>query len=86
MVDEPLSTESDAKDPRHESREGRGFFGRIGLFVRQVVSELKRVVTPSREDWKSYTWVVTVFILVIVALVTVLDFAFGQLVEKVLGA
>ncbi len=78
-------TEPEEKDPRHESREGRNVFGRMALFFRQVISELKRVVTPSVEDWRRYTIVVAVFVLVIVAIVMVLDFGFGTLVEKVLG-
>lgn len=79
-------SESEEKDPRHIDGQGRGFFGRPVTFVKQVVSELKRVVTPSYEDWKSYTIVVAVFVLIVVALVTVLDVGFGKLVEKVFGA
>jgi preprotein translocase subunit SecE len=78
-------TEPEEKDPRHESREGRNFFARIVLFFRQVVSELKRVVTPSNEEWKRYTIVVAVFVLTIVVIVMILDLGFGSLVEKVLG-
>jgi preprotein translocase subunit SecE len=84
-VSESAFTDAEEKDPRHEGREGRGFFGRPVAFVRQVIAELKRVVTPSAEEWRRYTIVVAVFVLVIVAIVTVLDLAFGQLVDKVLG-
>jgi preprotein translocase subunit SecE len=84
-VSEFTFTEPEEKDPRQESREGRNVFGRVLLFFRQVVSELKRVVTPSVEDWRRYTIVVAVFVLVIVAIVMMLDFGFGTLVEKVLG-
>jgi len=84
-VSEFSFTEPEEKDLRQESREDRNIFGRISLFFRQVISELKRVVTPSVEDWRRYTIVVAVFVLVIVAIVMVLDFGFGTLVEKVLG-
>jgi len=43
-------TDAGDKDSRHQAREGRNVFGRIALFVRQVVSELRRVVTPTREE------------------------------------
>ena len=85
MVSDSAYTDAEEKDPRHESREGRGFFGRPALFIRQVVSELKRVVTPTVEDWRRYTIVVAVFVLVIVVIVMALDFGFGVLVEKVFG-
>ncbi len=77
--------DAEERDPQHDSVEGRSIFARPVRFVRQVVSEIKRVVTPSREEWRQYTIVVTVFVLVIVFLVTVFDFGFGKLVEKVLG-
>ena len=77
--------EAEEKDLRHESREGRGIFGRSALFIRQVISELKRVVTPSVEEWRRYTIVVAVFVLTIVTIVTFLDLGFGELAKKVLG-
>ncbi|MBN2177503.1 MAG: preprotein translocase subunit SecE [Demequinaceae bacterium] len=84
-MSESSFTDAEEKDPRHESHEGRGFFGRPALFLRQVLSELKRVVTPSVEDWRRYTIVVAVFVLIIVAIVMALDLAFGQLAERALG-
>lgn len=85
MVSESALTDAEEKDPRHESHEGRGIFGRPARFVRQVVTEMKRVVTPSMEEWRRYTIVVAVFVVVIVVIVTILDFGFGLLVEKVFG-
>lgn len=84
-MSESAFTDAEEKDPRHESSEGHGIFGRPTRFVRQVVAELKRVVTPSVEEWRRYTIVVAVFVLVIVVIVTILDFGFGLLVEKVFG-
>ena len=77
--------DAEEKDPRHDSREVHGLFGRPVRFVREVITEIKRVVTPSKEEWRRYTIVVAVFVLVIVLIVTVLDIGFGKLVEKVLG-
>jgi preprotein translocase subunit SecE len=76
---------AEERDPQHDSVDGHGLFARPVRFVRQVIGEIKRVVTPSREEWRRYTIVVTVFVLVIVFIVTVFDFGFGKLVEKVLG-
>ena len=56
----------------------RGFFAGIALFLRQVIAELKKVVTPSRQELLRYTIVVLAFVIVMMIIVTVLDFVFGQ--------
>jgi preprotein translocase subunit SecE len=68
-----------------ESREGLSIFARIALFVREVISELKRVVAPSAEETRRYTIIVIVFVAVITAFVTGLDLGFGKLVALVFG-
>jgi preprotein translocase subunit SecE len=60
-------------------------FARIALFVRQVVAELRKVVTPTRSELITYTTVVLVFVVVVMAFVTVLDLGIGQAVLWVFG-
>ncbi len=67
------------------SREGKNVFARIGLFVREVVSELKRVVTPSAEETRRYVIIVLVFVVVITISVTLMDLGFGRLAALVFG-
>ena len=55
----------------------RGFFAAVALFVRQVIAELKKVVTPTRKELLRYTIVVLAFVVVMMIIVTVLDFVFG---------
>jgi preprotein translocase subunit SecE len=55
------------------------------LFLRQVVAELRKVVYPTRPQLLNYTLVVLVFVAIMIALVTVLDLAFGEAVRAVLG-
>ena len=62
-----------------------GFFGRIALFFRQVATELKRVVWPTREQLGTYTAVVVVFVTVLALIVAALDLGFTQLVLKIFG-
>nr|WP_228375046.1 preprotein translocase subunit SecE [Demequina iriomotensis] len=78
-------TDSGEKDPRHETREGLSIFGRIALFVRQVISELRRVVTPTRPELIRYIWIVLGFVAVMMLLVFVLDVSFGWISQKVFG-
>jgi preprotein translocase subunit SecE len=62
-----------------------GFFGRIALFVRQVIGELRKVVTPTRQELVNYTLVVLAFVVVMMVVVFVLDFLFGIGVGWVFG-
>ncbi|HET6560613.1 MAG TPA: preprotein translocase subunit SecE [Marmoricola sp.] len=52
-------------------------------FYRQVVAELRKVVWPTRQQLITYFWVVTVFVVVIMTFVSLLDLAFGELVFKI---
>jgi preprotein translocase subunit SecE len=54
-----------------------GFFPGVMLFLRQVIGELKKVVTPTRKELVRYTLVVLVFVVVMIVIASVLDFAFG---------
>ena len=52
-------------------------------FLRQVVAELRKVVWPTQQQLITYFFVVLVFVVVVMALVTVLDLAFGKLVFEI---
>jgi len=78
------SSTTAAGKPDKSSQE-LGLFGRIVLFVRQVIAELRKVVTPTRPELLNYTLVVLVFILVCMAFVFVLDFGIGRAVLWLLG-
>ena len=52
-------------------------------FYRQIVAELRKVVWPTQEQLITYFIVVMVFVAVIMAIVSLLDLAFGKLVFAV---
>jgi len=83
VIDEP--SEDIVANARKERAVRRGPFGRIALFIRQVINELKKVVTPTRKELFSYTAVVLVFVVVMMAMVSGLDFVFGLGVQYVFG-
>ncbi len=64
---------------------GPGRIRSIGVFFRQVVAELRKVIWPSRQDLVTYTTVVLVFVVAMVLIVSVFDFAFSQAVLAVFG-
>jgi preprotein translocase subunit SecE len=57
----------------------------IGTFYRQVVAELRKVIWPTRQELVTYTSVVIVFVVVMVTIVSIFDFAFSQAVLRVFG-
>jgi preprotein translocase subunit SecE len=62
-----------------------GLLQRIALFYRQIIAELRKVVWPTRSELTSYTTVVIVFVVVIMALVYGLDTGFSKLATLVFG-
>lgn len=83
MSDTPAKKTGDT--PKGASRKQLGFFGRILQFFREVIAELKKVVTPTRKQLVNYTLVVLGFIMFMMLLVVVLDLVFGKLVGFVFG-
>lgn len=57
-----------------------------GVFVNQSVGELRKVQWPTGDQLRQYFIVVLVFVLIIIAYVGLLDFAFGWVVLKLFGA
>ena len=60
-------------------------FARIALFVRQVFAELRKVVTPTRQELVKFTAVVLGFVVVMMAIVYGLDLLFTWVVQVVFG-
>ena len=74
-------TENADKPKSKEGRRG----GRIGGFFREVVSELRKVIWPTRKELLTYTAVVIVFVTVMTTIVAVLDYGFGKAILATFG-
>ena len=55
------------------------------LFFRQVIAELRKVIWPTRDQLVTYFMVVLVFVMFMIAVVSVLDFAFNKATFAVFG-
>jgi preprotein translocase subunit SecE len=55
------------------------------LFFRQSVAELRKVIWPTRKELVTYTSVALVFIVIMIAVVTSLDYGFTKLVIALFG-
>ena len=69
----------------NSSEQKLGVFARVGLYYRQVINELKKVVWPTREMLTTYTAVVLVFVSFIIAVVSLFDAVITKLVFWVFG-
>lgn len=83
VIDEP--SEDVVANAKKDRAARRSPFARMALFVRQVIGELRKVVTPTRRELLSYTGVVLVFVVIMMALVSGLDFGFSALVNFLFG-
>ena len=66
-----VATAKTAREPKS------GPFERVSAFLKQVIAELKKVVTPTRKELVNYTGVVLVFVIIMMGLVTALDWVFS---------
>ena len=82
-----VSDSKAVRGPRDERERGRDADKRTSLptFYRQVVAELRKVVWPTQEQLITYFLVVMAFVLVMIAIVSVLDLGFGKLVFWMFG-
>ena len=62
-----------------------GFFQRIARWFREMKSELKKVVWPSKEDTRKNTIVVLVVVIIAAAVLFILDAIFGGILGLVIG-
>ncbi|MEU2428710.1 MULTISPECIES: preprotein translocase subunit SecE [unclassified Streptomyces] len=88
-IDMP-DAEDEAPEARKKTRKGgkrgkKGPFGRLALFYRQIVAELRKVVWPTRSQLTTYTTVVIVFVVIMIGLVTVMDYGLQAAVKYVFG-
>ena len=60
-------------------------FMRIGLFIKQIIDELRKVVTPTAKELFFCSLAVAIFVLLLMALVTGMDYGLGKLVLLVFG-
>jgi preprotein translocase subunit SecE len=79
MTDIRSTSSSSDRRPAPPGRPG------LGLFFRQVMAELRKVIWPTRDQLVTYFVVVLVLVLFMIALVSLLDYGFNTIMFKVFG-
>ncbi|EXU67084.1 MULTISPECIES: preprotein translocase subunit SecE [Streptomyces] len=81
----PEDEETTKRGRRGGKRAKKGPFGRLALFYRQIIAELRKVVWPTRSQLSTYTSVVIVFVVIMIGIVTVIDYGFNNAIKYVFG-
>ncbi|AXK32133.1 preprotein translocase subunit SecE [Streptomyces armeniacus] len=84
-VPEPGRSSDDKKPRRGGKRGKKGPLARLALFYRQIVAELRKVVWPTRNQLSTYTTVVIIFVVIMIGIVTVIDYGFTEVMKTVFG-
>ena len=74
-----------AKASNREKAVKPNIFMRIGLFIKQIIDELREVVTPTSKELFFWALAVFIFVLFLMALVTGMDFGLGKLTLWIFG-
>ena len=74
-----------AKTSNREKAVKPNIFMRIGLFIKQIIDELRKVVTPTSKELFFWALAVFIFVLFLMALVTGMDFGLGKLTLWIFG-
>ncbi|CAB4729372.1 unannotated protein [freshwater metagenome] len=81
MTDTDVSSEQSGGNARPR----KGPFGRLALFIRQVIVELRKVIWPTRKELIAYTTVVIIFVSIIASIIAGFDYVFTKGVLFVFG-
>ena len=84
MSQPPAPADEASAAPGRRPRTGAPL-DRLLTFLRQVVAELRKVVWPTQQQLITYLIVVLVFVMVLIAYVSVLDLAFGDAIFRIFG-
>jgi preprotein translocase subunit SecE len=88
-IDTP-DAQDEAPEAQKKTRKGgkrakKGPLKRLALFYRQIVAELRKVVWPTRGQLTTYTTVVIIFVVIMIGLVTVIDYGLSHAAKYVFG-
>jgi preprotein translocase subunit SecE len=83
MAEEFEASENLVDQAKTDRAKARGPIGRLVLFFKQVLAELSKVTKPTVAELRNYTAVVLGFVVVVMAIISALDWGFLELVKLV---
>jgi preprotein translocase subunit SecE len=80
MADELQPTDNLVEKAKADRAATRNIFGRIILFFKQVLAELRKVTKPTYRELLNYTGVVLAFVALVMLILSGLDYVFYNVV------
>jgi preprotein translocase subunit SecE len=80
MADELQPTDNLVEKAKADRAATRNIFGRIILFFKQVLAELRKVTKPTYRELLNYTGVVLAFVALVMLILSGLDYVFYNIV------
>ncbi|CAL9464145.1 preprotein translocase subunit SecE [Streptomyces sp. DH-12] len=78
--------DAEEKKPRKGGKRAKkGPLKRLALFYRQIIAELRKVVWPTRNQLTSYTTAVIIFVVLMIGLITLIDYGLSHAAKYVFG-
>ncbi len=74
------------KDKKSEKNAKPGFFARVGKWLRDMKSELKKVQWPTRKQTINNTLIVIVCVIVVGIFIALFDFVAGEAIRLLISA
>ncbi|WP_213170553.1 preprotein translocase subunit SecE [Natronoglycomyces albus] len=84
-ADSPKGKKGTSGRKGRKSDKRKGPVGKVTMFFREVVEQLRKVVYPTKKQLITYSIVVLIFVLVIMSYIGVLDMLFGDLMQRAFG-
>jgi preprotein translocase subunit SecE len=78
-----MATGTDSKPTKEDGGKPRRKRTTPVLFVRQVIAELRKVIWPTRKQLINYTTVTLIFVLIMVGIVSAVDYGLTKAVFAV---
>lgn len=57
----------------------------VGKYIRQTIDETRKTVTPTVKQWAGWSVAVFVFVIILMAATSGMDFGFGKLTLWIFG-
>lgn len=71
--------------PQQSAPSKPNIFMRIGLFFKQIFDELRKVVSPTGKELVGWSIAALIFVLLLMALVSSMDYGLGRLMFLIFG-
>ena len=81
MAEEYEASENLVDKAKEDRAAARGPIGRLVLFFKQVLGEIRKVTRPTWAELRNYTFVVLAFVTVVMIIISILDWAFFAVVD-----